>query len=189
MERGAEAVIRFQEDSVEKKRVSKNYRHEKLDERIREQRTEEELRNIRRARKYGVNVPETEKKSENTLSQEIVEGKKLRDVIEENKDLMEDVGENIGRMHSADVIHGDLTTSNIMYDGEIKIIDFGLSQVSDRIEDKAVDIHLLKQVMKSSHPKVSDKAWKKFLNGYRSYEESKKVLRQLEEVESRGRYK
>ena len=189
MERGAEAVIRFKEDSVEKKRTSKDYRHKELDERIREQRTDEELRNIRRARKYGVNVPETERESENTLSQELVEGEKLRDVIEEKADLLEDAGENIGKMHSADVIHGDLTTSNIMYDGEVKIIDFGLSQVSDRVEDKAVDIHLLKQVLESSHPEVSDEAWQNFREGYESYGESEEVLRQLEEVESRGRYK
>ena len=103
---------------------------------------------------------------------------------------MNNYGQNIAYLHSADIIHGDLTTSNAMtLDGEIYIIDFGLSFRSQRSEDKAVDIHLLKQVLNSSHPEVAKKAWRNFIDGYTEYEKSDEVLEQLKDVEERGRYK
>ncbi|MFT4868365.1 MAG: TP53 regulating kinase-like protein [Candidatus Nanohaloarchaea archaeon] len=103
--------------------------------------------------------------------------------------MMKELGENVALLHSIDIIHGDLTTSNAIADEEIYLIDFGLSFRSQRIEDRAVDIHLLKQVLESSHPEVSKEAWQNFLKGYSEYEDSEKVLEQLEEVEQRGRYK
>lgn len=189
--KGAEATVEIDEEKIVKTREPKNYRNQELDERIREERTSEELKNIQRARKYGSRIPETEKIDEKTLSQEKIEGKQLKKVIKEKPQLIEVLGENIAKMHSADVIHGDLTTSNVIYSDEenLYVIDLGLSQVSDRIEDKAVDIHLLKQVLESSHPSIADKAWEKFLEGYEDYDGSERVLEKLEEVESRGRYK
>ena len=191
MKQGAEAVIEQKEDSILKKRSEKNYRHRELDSKIRTERTDEELKNIQRARKYGVKAPETEKVNETVLEQDRVDGKLLKKIIEDKTDPAEYLGENIAKLHSADVIHGDLTTSNVILSNEkeIYLIDFGLSQVSDRVEDKAVDIHLLKQVLESSHPEISEEAWEKFLEGYRGYDESGKVFERLEEVESRGRYK
>lgn len=189
--RGAEATIEIKDEGVIKTREPKEYRHEELDKRIRTERTSEELKNIERARKYGAQIPETEKEDEKTLKQEKIEGKQLKKVLKDNIGLMEFLGRNVSKMHSADVIHGDLTTSNAVYseEGELYVIDLGLSQVSDRVEDKAVDLHLLKQVLESSHPNISERAWKKFLAGYKNYENSEEVLERLEEVESRGRYK
>lgn len=188
---GAEASVEIHEDTIVKKREKKDYRHSELDQRIREERTSEENKNIKRARKYGAKIPETEKTEDNTLEQHKIDGEELKELLEEQPKIMVDVGENLAKMHSGDVIHGDLTTSNLIYseDDEVYVIDLGLSQVSDRIEDKAVDIHLLKQVLESSHPKASETAWKKFLEGYKEYKEYDKVLDQLEDVESRGRYK
>lgn len=185
--KGAEASVTIKNDEVIKKRDEKKYRHPELDERIREDRTREEVKNTKRARKYGVNAPEAEKKDGKIVFEKI-EGqtwKKSEDV-----ESMKDLGKNVAKMHYGDIIHGDLTTSNtIVKDGEASIIDFGLSKVSERIEDKAVDIHLLKQVLNSSHPDIAEESWKKFLGGYKDYDESEKVLEQLEEVEQRGRYK
>lgn len=188
---GAEAHVETRDEKIIKDRRPKNYRHRELDERIRKERTEEEAKNINRARKYGVKVPETDKTQESVLEQEKIPGKKLKNSLKDSPEVMKNLGENIGKMHSAEIIHGDLTTSNVIQSQEkgIYIIDFGLSQISDRIEDKAVDIHLLKQVLESSHPEISSKAWEKFLEGYRDYGESKEVLERLGEVESRGRYK
>lgn len=184
---GAEASVEIREDEVIKKRETKNYRHPELDERIRENRTREEVKNTRRARKYGVNAPEAEKKDEKIVFEKI-EGETWKE--SEDLEAMKDFGANVAKMHHGDIIHGDLTTSNVIVkDGEASIIDFGLSTVSERIEDKAVDIHLLKQVLNSSHPDIADEAWKNFVEGYREYDESEKVLEQLEEVEKRGRYK
>lgn len=187
--KGAEATVKSRDGKIIKERVEKKYRHPSLDWKIREKRTSEELKNIRRARKYNVNAPETEKTSETVLEQEEIDGKILKNVIGKNPGLMKDVGEQVARMHEADIIHGDLTTSNVLHGEKILLIDFGLSEVSQRAEDKAVDIHLLRQVLDSSHPEVAEESWEKFLEGYQEYGESGKVLERLEEVEKRGRYK
>lgn len=188
-EKGAEAEVEIGEDTVVKTRPEKKYRHPELDTKIREERTETEEKLITEAEKYGVNVPEAEKTGDSVIELEKIDGEKLRETAEK-PELLEKVGENVALLHSIDIIHGDLTTSNVMVkDGEVFLIDFGLSFRSHRIEDKAVDIHLLKQVLESSHPEVAENAWESFLNGYSDYDESEEVMEQLEEVEQRGRYK
>jgi serine/threonine protein kinase len=70
-----------------------------------------------------------------------------------------EVGVVIGKMHDADVVHGDLTTSNIMIrdaDGKAVLIDFGLSTVSTVLEDKAVDLYVLERAFVSTHPGSED---------------------------------
>jgi Kae1-associated kinase Bud32 len=188
--KGAEATVKITDDEVMKLRQPKKYRHKELDTRLREERTEEEFRNLERSIKYGVEAPEPEKKGSTTLELQKIEGEPVKKVIESQSEIMESIGRNVAKMHSADVIHGDLTTSNIIWTGdEAYLIDFGLSEVSNRVEDRAVDIHLLKQVLNSSHPEVAGETWERFVKGYREYEDSEEVLEQLEEVESRGRYK
>lgn len=188
-EKGAEAEVEIREQQVVKRRPEKKYRHPELDKKIRKERTETEEKLITEARKYGVSVPEAEKKDNSTIELEKIDGEKLKEVVEEKPEILEELGENIALLHSTDIIHGDLTTSNAIADEEVYLIDFGLSFRSQRTEDKAVDIHLLKQVLESSHPEAADDAWENFLKGYSDYEESEKVLEQLEEVEQRGRYK
>ena len=188
--RGAEAVVSIEDDKVVKDRVEKGYRHESIDERLRSERTETETRLMEKADKYGANVPEILDVENSKIEMENIEGVLLKEKIESKPEIMEEVGENVARIHSAEIIHGDLTTSNIkISDGEAYLLDFGLSFSSDRIEDKAVDIHLLKQVLESSHPEVAEKGWNFFKEGYESYEKSGEVLDQLKEVEKRGRYK
>lgn len=183
--RGAEATVEVN-DEVVKKREPKKYRHPELDERLRTERTSTEARIMKAARKHGANVPPVEKVDETTLEMEKVNGEPLKDVIE--PEHLRAYGRNVAYMHSADIIHGDLTTSNAILGGELYVIDFGLSFRSQRIEDRAVDIHLLKQVLESSHPELED-SWKQFVKGYSEYDQSDEVLEQLEDVESRGRYK
>ena len=73
---------------------------------------------------------------------------------------------------------------------EIYFIDFGLSYFSHKIEDKAVDLHLLKQALESKHYKVWEKCFKAALKAYKKEsEDTKEVLKRLETVEKRGRYK
>ncbi|MFB6209364.1 MAG: KEOPS complex kinase/ATPase Bud32 [Candidatus Nanohaloarchaea archaeon] len=187
--RGAEAVVEIREEEVVKERRSKNYRHPELDERLKDERTEIELKLIKEAGKYGVNVPDVQEK-DGKIKMEKVEGTPLKKGLEDEVSVMERMGRNVARLHSADIIHGDLTTSNALHDGgTVSIVDFGLSFRSERLEDRAVDIHLLKQVLESSHPEISEEAWEKFVEGYRELEESGDVLEQLKEVEQRGRYK
>ena len=190
MIKGAEASIEIEEDKVIKRREPKEYRHPKLDSKIRKERTETEARLIEDARRHNVSAPEAEIIDESTIELEKLEGKQLKEDLDGRIELMEKLGKNIAYLHSTGIIHGDLTTSNVMIsEEELYIIDFGLSFRSQRTEDKAVDIHLLKQVLNSSHPEITEKAWKNFIEGYGKYEESEEVLEQLEDVEKRGRYK
>jgi Kae1-associated kinase Bud32 len=89
------------------------------------------------------------------------------------------------------IIHDDLTTSNmIVVSGKVHIIDFGLSFFSERVEDKAVDIHLLRQALESKHQEIWKEAYDAFIDSYKkNYPEYPKVLERLDVVEMRGRYK
>lgn len=187
-QKGAEATVESQEGKVNKKREPKKYRHRELDKKIREERTETEVKLMKEAIKYGVNAPKPEKVDEAEIEMEEVDGRPLKEVINERPELLKDLGENVAKLHSADIIHGDLTTSNVLVDGKVFLIDFGLSFRSQRVEDRAVDIHLLKQVLNSSHPEIADEAWKSFMEGYRP-ENRGDILEQLKKVEKRGRYK
>ncbi len=189
MIQGAEAEITIQGEEVLKERPEKKYRHEKLDTRIREERTSEEVKNIEKARKHGVNIPETEKTGKTSMKQDRVKGKPLKKILPSEPELMEEVGKNIGLLHGTGLVHGDLTTSNIMYDGEIWLIDLGLSETTERTEDQAVDIYLLKKTLETSHPEQSTELWEGFKQGYRDFDDSEEVLETMEEVKRRGRYK
>lgn len=186
MIRGAEAEIEMKEDSVVKTRPEKNYRHRELDSRIRKQRTQTELSSLKKARRNGVNVPKVEKTSSYILKLEKIQGKTLEEDFRPEK--MSDVGENVQNLHESGLVHGDLTTKNIIANEETFLIDFGLSEDSPSTEDRAIDLHLLKQILESSHPEYFEEAWENFLNSYRP-EFREKVLERLEEVEGRGRYK
>jgi len=102
----------------------------------------------------------------------------------------EELGKKIGILHSNNIIHGDLTTSNMILDNEIKFIDFGLSFFSTKEEDKAVDLHLLRQALESKHHDIWEKCFEAALKGYKkSYPEHSIVLNRLQKVEARGRNK
>ena len=122
---------------------------------------------------------------------DMVQGNKLRDVLYRDPiALSEEIGEKIGTLHQNDIIHGDLTTSNMILEKEIKFIDFGLSFFSAKVEDKAVDLHLLRQALESKHHEIWEKCFESALKGYKnSYPQHQEILSRLKEVESRGRNK
>jgi len=68
-------------------------------------------------------------------------------------------------------------------------IDFGLGFHSDRIEDKAVDLHLIKQALEARHSEIYEKAFSSVLTGYKTSKNYSTTIKQLEKVEKRGRYK
>ena len=93
-------------------------------------------------------------------------------------------------MHDNDIIHGDLTTSNmILNKNKVYIIDFGLGKISSKDEDKAVDIKLLKQAFESKHYNHFEELYHYFLKGYLKSKNYEKILNRLKIVEKRGRYK
>ena len=110
-------------------------------------------------------------------------------VLEKEK-VCGQIGEQVALIHDSDIVHGDLTTSNmILRNGKVYFIDFGLGFVSNKEEHKAVDIHLLKQAFESRHYKYFEEFFSWFLKGYQKSENCDKVMKRLEKVEKRGRYK
>ena len=126
------------------------------------------------------------------ITLEKIEGEKLRDVINsiDKKEVFTKVGKKIARLHNEHIIHGDLTTSNILIHDKVYFIDFGLGFVSTKVEDKAVDLHLIKKALGSKHYKHAEECFKYILEGYKKEsKEFSEVMTRLEKVEKRGRYK
>ncbi|MCK4884373.1 MAG: Kae1-associated serine/threonine protein kinase, partial [Candidatus Diapherotrites archaeon] len=106
--------------------------------------------------------------------------------IEFNEHKWETVGQEIKKLHSKDIIHGDLSTSNIFFTDNKKIafIDFGLGFISKETEDKAVDLLVLKKTLSSTHSRDFPKNWNAVTKGY----DNKQVLDKITEIEKRARY-
>ncbi|MFH1916434.1 MAG: KEOPS complex kinase/ATPase Bud32 [Nanoarchaeota archaeon] len=188
--RGAEAIILADGNAIQKVRPKKGYRIPEIDVDLRKRRTARESRILSRLHAKGIPVPKVLRTDGQTIEMERISGPQVKEVLDENISLARKIGEIVARMHDCDVIHGDLTTSNmILHNGEVVLIDFGLGFHSKRREDKACDIHLFLQSLESRHHKVKDAASKEFLKGYANAREVKDILKQLEVVESRGRYK
>jgi Kae1-associated kinase Bud32 len=187
---GAEAVISVEDGTVIKDRIPKQYRHPDLDNRLRTDRTDLEARLLRKAARAGVRVPTVETVKDTTLKMEQIDGSVLREVLEDEIGRYTTIGEYIARLHNSDIIHGDLTTSNmIRADDDMYFIDFGLGYFSQRTEDRAVDLHLLRDVLDSTHTAVADKAMTRIRKAYREHaDDADAVLDRYEEIKERGRY-
>lgn len=185
--RGAEAIITLENGTVRKWRLPKSYRQTELDERIRHERTLREAKITSDARRHGVLTPIIRDISRFELRMEHVRGEKLKDVI--TPEISEKVGEMVGRLHKGGIIHGDLTTSNmILRSGKICLIDFGLSFYEKSVEAQGVDVHVYFQTLESTHdlPEELEEAFKV---GYaRTYPGAKAVLARVREIKARGRY-
>lgn len=188
---GAEAKLFENENGdIVKDRFEKKYRHSKIDNKLRGSRTRREAKILSKLKELGFPAPrliKCDKKKEIVMQK--IEGDKLRNVLEKDDyvKLSKEIGKKVKRLHDAGIIHSDLTTSNMILadSGEIYFIDFGLSFFSEKIEDKAVDLHLLKEALKSKHHKVWEECFDSVLEGYNNGE----VVLRLEKVEKRGKYK
>jgi len=187
--RGAEAVLYEHKGMIIKRRLRKNYRIKELDEELRKQRTRREASLLLKTPIPHPRLIRTDYKEE--IVMERVIGEKVRDILDEKPELARQIGCLVAELHNHNIIHGDLTTSNMILNKEknVVFIDFGLSFHSHKIEDKAVDIHLFKQALDSKHHKVYDAALKEFLEGYKKANNYEEIIKRLEMVELRGRYK
>jgi TP53 regulating kinase-like protein len=236
----AEAKIYKDGKLIIKERVSKGYRHPELDKKLIKQRTKREAKLLEKASKM-INAPlpqnlqEIEKSRTNSIIMPFIEGKKLSENLEnlDWKTICKEIGNQIAKLHDNNIIHGDLTTSNMIWvdnsaqnktaqlktsakksrhkdteinnikninncgeaeqvqaseQGRLFFIDFGLGFTSERIEDRAVDLHLIKQALEAKHFSIHKEAEKIILENYASKDKTK-VLLQLKKVEARGRYK
>lgn len=187
---GAEAVIILNsKNNIEKQRIRKDYRIEEIDTPLRRSRTKKEAKIIAKLYSLGLNVPKLIKVTEYDIEMEKIDGTQLKVILDKHPGYAELIGQNLTIMHDNEIMHGDLTTSNmILKDDKLYFIDFGLSFNSTRVEDMAVDIHLFKQALESKHFLVMDEAYNFFLKGYNPKNKNA-ILKRLEVVESRGRYK
>lgn len=192
LSQGAEAKIyEVDKETLLKDRVKKGYRIPEIDLFLRKARTKKEVSLLKKAENIGLSVPSVRDIEEYSFKMDYLHGTVLRDYIDkaDSKELVkifDIVGDEINLMHKADIIHGDLTTSNmIVIDGSVYFIDFSLGEVSNKAENKAVDLHLIKQALIAKHNKV----WEKCFNIILSHYKDSKVVERLKSVEMRGRKK
>lgn len=194
---GAEAILYKEKSKLVKERISKGYRHEFIDNAKRKYPTRKENKLLIKSKQIGMNVPEVFELDEKEMKvvMEFVKGDILKNTLDDydkkkREEVCKKIGEQVALMHDNNIIHGDLTTSNmILKDKKVFFIDFGLGFVSTKDEDKAVDIHLLKQAFESKHFEHDKELFRNFLKGYKKSKNSKNILERLEKVEKRGRYK
>lgn len=201
VKKGAEADIYRtlwnKQDAILKIRKPKSYRTAQLDVRLRRQRTVRESNVISFARSLGILTPliYLVDVKNSAIIMQYVHGTTVQllsdDLIIR---LSHTMGRLVGILHKNGIMHGDLTTSNFVYDqihDILYMIDFGLSQNTQKPEDHAVDMRLIKEIFNSAHAHIMTDSWKRLLQGYTSvvgYDRCSKIKQLVLEIEGRGRY-
>jgi len=186
---GAEAIVTFRNGVAEKRRVSKRYRIPALDKRLITERTRAEARLIHAARRSGVPTPIMKDITEDTIVMEQVRGTLLTEDLSDT--ALREAGRMVGRLHAGGIVHGDLTTSNLIlrHDARCVLIDFGLAQATEEIEPRGVDLHVLYQTLESTAPDQAEILKAAFAAGYReTFLHADDVITREHEIELRGRY-
>lgn len=202
MSKGAEATIGLtkwiNKTTILKERNPKRYLDPNLDKMIRSERTKREAKILVTARMNGVPVPTVYYVSQKNgqIIMEYIKGTKLKDHlisvdIKTAKLIFKKIGKYVGILHRIGIIHGDLTTSNIIVNNDgLFIIDYGLSIFSFSEEDRGVDIHLLKRALESTHWEYAADLFNTFIDAYsREINVAKEdIIKKIRDIESRGRY-
>ncbi|MDR1992127.1 MAG: Kae1-associated serine/threonine protein kinase [Nitrososphaerota archaeon] len=204
LKKGAEAsLFRTQwcgRDVVVKVRIPKKYRPVVLDQQIRNYRTVHEPQLMHDAKVSGVptpliyliNVPES------TIIMQYIKGQPVKSQLNKLDKLNRhiscvQIGESIACLHRHGLIHGDLTTSNMIQaiSGRIYFIDFGLGEKNMELEAQGVDLHLFKRALQSTHFEFWEDCFTSVMYGYasiRGVQMTQKVYEKIRQIEKRGRY-
>ncbi|XP_072206680.1 EKC/KEOPS complex subunit TP53RK [Excalfactoria chinensis] len=191
--------------AVAKLRIPKLYRHPALEERLGRRRAAQEARSLLRCRRAGIPAPAVyfvDSVSNCIYLEDIVGAIAVQDHIYAVQrsggdassllGLAERMGQLLARMHDEDLIHGDLTTSNVLLRPpaeqlDLVLIDFGLSFISGLPEDKGVDLYVLEKAFLSTHPDT-ETVFQALLQSYAAAsKKSGPVIKRLDEVRLRGR--
>lgn len=216
IKRGAEAEIYLSKwldrDVIVKKRIAKRYRNKELDRALRAKRIKTEAKLISDVRALGISTPiiydiDT---VECKLTMEHVDGIRVKEILpklseKERKKLCNRIGRDIGILHNNDIIHGDLTTSNMIVTGDtensrnlpkacklpkdykVYFIDLSMGEKNNEIEAKGTDLHVLKEAFESTHSELNCFGY--VLDGYRKgYDKADDVIMKIDEITKRGRY-
>lgn len=204
IKKGAEANLYLADwhgrTAVMKKRLRKEYRPQKLDEQIRIFRTIHEPQLMHEAKRAGVPTPMiflVDVKN-TTIIMEYIDGKQVKQLLSdiskaERQRLFLRIGQLIAQLHKCGLIHGDLTTSNMIVglSGRVFFVDFGLGDRNREVEARGVDLHLMKRALETTHYQFAGPCFESVLAGYESVlgaGAAKSVLDKIKEIERRGRY-
>lgn len=200
-----------------KERFSKAYRHPDLDGRLTKSRCRSEARVLEKCtKKSEIRVPQVVRVEPPLLYLECMDGPTVKAFLNspssedrdaktvEFENLAFEMGTLIGRLHNIGVVHGDLTTSNMLlnWTGDattsqkygLVLIDFGLSKSTSSVEEQAVDLYVMERALTSTHPNLPENFFNKLLEAYSSVanqssgkKSSETTLERLEKVQLRGR--
>lgn len=188
-----------------KERFVKTYRLAELDKTLTKSRIKAEQKTVKRCEDAGIKVPKLFNVDFNerkvymeyfdkaiTAKDFIIQIQKLPNPQAKLDELTKRIGEVVGRFHANNIIHGDLTTSNMLIDQDgddysLVMIDFGLSSYSTSHEDKGVDLYVLERALLSTHSTLPD-LFEDILKHYKeANSSSEETVRRFEEVRARGR--
>jgi len=183
---------------IKKRRIKKSYRINEIDSYLISSRTKEESKLISESRGYGVSVPIIFDVDliDGVITMQYVNGRRIKDILndldeKERRRICNKIGEGIAKLHENGIIHGDITTSNmILLDDKLHFIDFGLGCKSNEIETKGVDLHVLMEAFESTHSQ-HPKCFEYVLEGYRKIcgGDADLVVKKIEDIVKRGRYR
>jgi len=210
MKKGAEANLYLEPSAkvlyrvargmvVVKHRIPKRYRIQEIDRQLRESRTALESKLFADAKRAGVPTPLVYEVDPvgMRIVMEFIEGQQVKLVLDKlrpnvRRKLCELIGRQVARLHRAGIVHGDLTTSNMILtrNGKVYFVDFGLGEYNPSTEARGVDLHLLRRALQSIHFRITDEAYRAVLSGYRREfgKEAEGVIRRADDVGRRGRY-
>ncbi|UCD07722.1 MAG: Kae1-associated serine/threonine protein kinase, partial [Candidatus Aenigmatarchaeota archaeon] len=167
-----------------------------LDEKIRVKRTKREAKMLSRAARAGITVPNVLGLEKSSIRMDFIEGKTVKDSLNDLPEkervwVSKSIGEMASFLHKSGMVHGDLTTSNmILKDEKLYLIDFGLGKFSQKVEDQAVDLFLLYEALKAAHYKYLNETWQNILKIYKqNYSNAPQILKRFEKISLRRRYK
>lgn len=219
MKQGAEGKIYngfyLGKPTIMKERFPKSYRHKDLDTQLTKDRIKAEARAILRCKMVGILTPciyLVDFDRRRIYMEHFVNSITVKEFlykVESNSDIDHSIlkrlgtliGTNLGKMHANNIIHGDLTTSNMLLVNKnnenvfndlnnlnLSLIDFGLAHVESSAEDKGVDLYVLERAMLSTH-QVTDIILPIIISSYKSTNKKgfDEVMRKFEEVRARGR--
>ena len=204
IKKGAEADLFYDTwyglQVIRKIRKMKTYRLTQLDRTIRHARTIHEAQIMHEAKHAGVPTPfiylvDVEG---TTIVMQYIDGVRIREVLnslslDDQARLCERLGVLIGRLHRYGIVHGDLTTSNmiIAQNNRVFLIDFGLAEFSEELEKRGIDLLLIKRSLQATHYLFSKECFNALLDGYRKTmgkKITKDVVERVEKIAKRGRY-
>jgi Kae1-associated kinase Bud32 len=194
LNKGSESkIFQISHEILKKIRVKKKYRIEIIDTKLRKLRNRSEFKILKKLEKNKINSPkvfELIEKKEFSFTLEKINGIELKNKLTKKNLFL--TFENIIKIHKLDIIHNDLTTLNFLVENKtnkIFIIDFGLSFISKKIEDKASDLNLFFENINLEHRNFT-KYKNELIEIYsKKIENSEKILNRLIEIEKRGRNK